>query len=81
MRRKLPAGVLPRNLTMRQTAEFWGVSYTTFRRLVRDGIVPPPMSVPGLGRMLFDREQQERAMDALRKRVRHVPHSRPLYTA
>ena len=69
MKRMLPAGVLPRNLTLRQTAEFWGVSYNTFRRLVRDGIAPPPMSVPGLGRMLFDREQQERAMDALRERV------------
>jgi hypothetical protein len=67
MKRMLPAGVLPRNLTLRQTAE-WGVSYNTFRRLVRDGIAPPPMSVPGLGRMSFDREQQERAMDALRCR-------------
>jgi excisionase family DNA binding protein len=66
MKRMLPAGVLPRNLTLRQAAEYWGVSYHTFRRLVRDGIAPPPMSVPGLGRMLFDREQQERAMDALR---------------
>jgi predicted site-specific integrase-resolvase len=66
MKRMLPAGVLPRNLTLRQTAEFGGVSYNTFRRLVRDGIAPPPMSVPGLGRMLFDREQQEHAMDAPR---------------
>jgi hypothetical protein len=49
MKRMLPAGVLPRNLTLRQTAEFGGVSYNTFRRLVRDGIAPPPMSVPGLG--------------------------------
>ena len=69
MKRKLPAGILARNLTLRQAAEFWGVSYNTFRMLVRDGIAPPPMSVPGLGRMLLDREQQERAMDALRERV------------
>jgi excisionase family DNA binding protein len=53
---------------MRQAAEYWGVSYTTFRRLVRDGIAPAPIDVPGLGRMLFDREAQERAMDALRDR-------------
>jgi hypothetical protein len=68
MKRMLPGGVLPRNLTRRQTAEFWDVSYNTFQRLVRDGIAPPPMSVPGLGRMLFDREQQKRAIDALRDR-------------
>jgi hypothetical protein len=68
MQRKPPAGVLPRNLTLRQAAEYWDVSYNTFRRLVRDGIAPPRMSVPGLGRMLFDREQQERAIGALRQR-------------
>ena len=68
MKHMLPAGVLPRNLTLRQTAESWGISYNTFRRLVRDGIAPPPMNVPELGRMLFDREEQERAINALRER-------------
>jgi excisionase family DNA binding protein len=68
MQRRPPAGVLPRNLTLRQAAEYWGVSYNTFRRLVRDGVPPPPMNVPELGRMLFDREEQERAMEALRRR-------------
>jgi predicted site-specific integrase-resolvase len=51
---------------MRQAAAFWGVSYNTFRKLVREGLVPPPIDL-GLGRQIFDREQHERAFDAMRK--------------
>jgi predicted site-specific integrase-resolvase len=58
--------VEPRGLTMRQAAAFWGVSYNTFRKLVREGLVPPPIDL-GLGRQIFDREQHERAFDAMRK--------------
>jgi excisionase family DNA binding protein len=57
--------IAPRALTIRQAAEYWGVSPNTFRKLVRAGIAPGPLHVPGLGRHLFDREQQDRAIDAL----------------
>jgi hypothetical protein len=65
--RGLPPHVPPRALTIRQAAEYWGVSPNTFRKLVRTGIAPGPINVPGLGRLLFDREQQDRAIDALRQ--------------
>jgi len=68
MKRKLPASLQARTLTTRQAAEYWGVSYPTFQKLVREGVAPGPLNVPGLGRMLFDREQQDRAIDALRSR-------------
>jgi excisionase family DNA binding protein len=59
----------PRGLTTRQAAVYWGVSYNTFRKLVRDGLVPPPMAMPELGRNLFDRLALDAAMDARSKRV------------
>jgi hypothetical protein len=64
---KILPDISPRGMTMRQTAAFWGVSYQTFRKLVREGAVPPPMEVPGLGRKLFDRELQEEAFARYRK--------------
>jgi hypothetical protein len=62
----LPANILPRALTFRQNAEYWGISPNTLRKLIRQGIVPGPIKVPGLGRLLFDREQQDVAISALR---------------
>jgi hypothetical protein len=63
--RKNPSeNVLPRLLTIKQTASYWGVS---FRKLVQNGIAPGPVHIPGFNRLLFDREQQDRAMDALRQ--------------
>jgi hypothetical protein len=66
MTKSLPENVLPRGLTIRQAARYWGVCPNTFRKLVRDGIAPGPLSCPGLGRLLFDREEQDRAIDARR---------------
>ena len=47
--------IAPRGLTLRQTAAYWGVSYHTFRRLLRDGFAPKPVNI-GTGRMIFDRK-------------------------
>jgi excisionase family DNA binding protein len=70
--RSLPPHVPPRALTIRQAAEYWGISPNTFRKLVRQGIAPGPIKLPGLGRLLFDREQQDRAIDALSSRAELV---------
>ena len=61
--------VLPRLLTIKQTASYWGVSPNSFRRLVQNGIAPGPVHTPGFNRLLFDREQQDRAIDACCKRA------------
>ena len=58
--RKNPSeNVLPRLLTIKQTASYWGVS--------QNGIALGPVHTTGFNRLLFDREQQDRAMDALRQ--------------
>jgi hypothetical protein len=66
---KLPPSVTitPRGLTLRQAAAYWGVSYNTFRKLIDLGIVPKPMNMPGLGRLMFDRLALDAAMDAASK--------------
>jgi hypothetical protein len=61
--------VLPRLLTIKQTASYWGVSPNSFRKLVQNGIAPGPVHTPGLNRLLFGREQQDRAIDACGKRA------------
>ena len=65
-RSKMPLNLPPRGLTYRQAAAYWGVSANTFRKLVNAGVAPGPLRIPKLGRSLFDREQQDRAIDALR---------------
>ena len=55
-----------RGMTTRQAAAFCGVHYHTFRKLVRLGVVPGPIKLPGLARPIFDREQQEDAFDRFR---------------
>jgi hypothetical protein len=54
----------PRGLSERQAAALWGVSAGTHRKMVRLGIAPPPMDLPGIDRRLYDRLAQERAIDA-----------------
>jgi hypothetical protein len=65
MKKKSPPELQPRLLTISQTASYWGISPNTFKKLVRLGIAPAPVNPPGLGRLLYDREQQDRAIDAL----------------
>ena len=67
MRRDRFENVLPRLLTIKQTASYWGVSPNSFRKL-QNGIAPVPVHTPGFDR-LFDREQRDRAIDACGKRA------------
>jgi hypothetical protein len=57
-------------MTLKETASYWGLSANTFRKLMQQGVAPGPLDIPGLGRLLFDREQQDRAIDALRQQSR-----------
>ena len=61
MRKNPSENVLPRLLTIKQTASYWGVS--------QNGVAPGPVHTPGFSRLLFDREQQGRAIDACCKRA------------
>jgi hypothetical protein len=61
--------VLPRLLTIEQTAFYFGVSTNSFRKL-QSGIAPGLVHTPGFNRLLFDREQQDPAIDALRQQSR-----------
>jgi hypothetical protein len=54
---------------LRQAAAYWGVSYNTFRKLVRESLVPAPVDMPELRRQLFDRLALDAAMDARSKRA------------
>ena len=51
---------------MRQAASYWGVSYNTFRKLIREGVAPAPIDL-GLGRFIFDRKALDAAIDACSK--------------
>jgi hypothetical protein len=64
----LPANLPPRCLTTRETTRYWGVCTKTLRRMVRDGTVPGPIK-SGLSRDLYDREEQDRAIEALRRKA------------
>jgi hypothetical protein len=56
----------PRGITIDQNCTLWGVSKNTLKK---QGVVPGPLLIPGLGKQIFDREQQDRAIDALRQRA------------
>jgi hypothetical protein len=43
------------------------VSPGTFKKLVRLGLAPAPLKLPGLDRNVFDRFELDRAMDAARQ--------------
>ena len=60
--------VLPRLLTVKQAVSYWGVSSNSFRK-VWNGIAPGPVHTAGFDPLLFDREQQDRAIDACGKRA------------
>jgi hypothetical protein len=66
--KKASPSFAPRLMTHRQVASYWGVSPNTFKKLTREGTAPGPISA-GLGRLLYDREQQDRAIDALSGQV------------
>jgi predicted DNA-binding transcriptional regulator AlpA len=59
----LPLGVIPRGLSRVQAAEYIGLSPTKFDELVCDGRMPKPAHCGR--RLLWDRRQIDRALDAL----------------
>ncbi len=62
----LPAGVSPRGLNIDQAAEYWGCCPSTFKKLVKLGIVQP-LDMAGFARNIFDRHALDAAMTARAK--------------
>ena len=58
----------PRGLTVVQAARYMGVSAGTFRKLVRLGIMPPPLNIPEIERNVFDRVQIDASIEARARR-------------
>jgi hypothetical protein len=61
-----PAEIAPRGFSLTLAAAYWGVSPGAFKKLVRLGLAPAPLKLPGLDRQLFDRLELDRAIDAAR---------------
>jgi hypothetical protein len=57
---------VPRGMSRRQAAAYWGVSPGTFAKMVRLGIAPQPMVMPGITRRVYDRDQIDTAITAQR---------------
>ena len=64
---KMPDNIEPRGLSISEASAYWGVSLGTFKKLVRLGLAPAPLRLPGLDRNVFDRLALDRAMDAARR--------------
>jgi hypothetical protein len=60
-------GITQRGLNIRQASAYWGVSPGTFKKLVRLGLAPAPLILPGCDRNIFDKVALDRAMDAARQ--------------
>jgi hypothetical protein len=45
----------PRGMNIRKASRYWGVSPNTFRKLIRLGLAPQPLRLPGLDRNIHDR--------------------------
>jgi excisionase family DNA binding protein len=56
------ANVPSRLLSVREAANYLGISTWTLRALVRAGAVPR-VSLPGVRRLLFDREELDRVIE------------------
>jgi hypothetical protein len=67
---KSAAKIQPRIMTLEETASYWGLSANTFWQLMLQGVAPGRLDIAVFGRLLFDREQQDRAIDALRQQSR-----------
>jgi hypothetical protein len=61
---KSPSTIPSRGLNIRQASAYWGVSPNTFRKLVRLGLAPAPLKLPGLDRNIYDRAALDAAMSA-----------------
>jgi hypothetical protein len=56
--------VPPRGMSERQAAAYLDVSPGTFRKMVRLGLIPPPLDLPGIDRRIHDRLALDRAIEA-----------------
>jgi hypothetical protein len=61
---KSPSIIPSRGLNIRQAAAYFGVSPNTFKKLVRLGLAPAPLKLPGLDRNIYDRQALDDAMSA-----------------
>jgi hypothetical protein len=61
--------IAPRGLSLIQAAAYWGVSPGSFKSLVKRGLAPDSMKIPGLDRIIWDKDVLDRAWDALRDGV------------
>jgi hypothetical protein len=62
---KPPSTIPSRGHDIRQAAAYWGVSPNTFKKLVRLGLAPEPLRLPGPDRNIYDRVALHAAMSAL----------------
>jgi len=58
--------VEPRALNLPKAASYWGVAPGSFKKLVKLGVAPEPIRIPGFDRVLWDKRALDEAMDALR---------------
>jgi hypothetical protein len=61
---KSPSTIPSRGPNTRQAASYWGVLANTFKKLVRLGLAPAPLKLPGLDRNIYDRIALDAAMSA-----------------
>ena len=58
-------GPAPRGLNIKQASAYFGVSLGTFRKMMRLGLVPRPLQMPGMSRLIWDRDALAAAMTRL----------------
>jgi hypothetical protein len=66
MTTKAKQNPISRGMSGRQAAAYWGVSPGTFTKMVRLGLAPAPMSLPGIDRVIYDRNEIDTAINAHR---------------
>ena len=59
----LPPGIPPRGLNLEQASEYWGCCPSTFKKLMKLGVVRP-IDMVGMSRNIFDRVALDAAMSA-----------------
>jgi hypothetical protein len=55
---------IPRGMSERQASSYLGIAPGTFRKMIALGHLPQPMRLPGLKRVIHDRQALDRVMDA-----------------
>jgi hypothetical protein len=59
----LPPSIPPRGLNLEQASEYWGCCPSTFKKLMKLGVVRP-IDMVGMSRNIFDRVALDAAMSA-----------------